>query len=126
MTKKTDRAEALQRHYDRLEQLYSICGDDRKYMIGKKLFTTLLKLEKIAHKAATDYCNGDIQSELYDAIADNTKLSVYKLLPNVKGLKINGDPRGYALKIDDEVMREYNYPLDRDMGGYGILSPDIS
>ena len=41
---------------------------------------------------------------------------------------INLDPRGYALKIDDEWMREHKQPLGhlhQDWGGYGILAPEI-
>jgi hypothetical protein len=34
----------------------------------------------------------------------------------------NGDPRGYALKIDLQVGEE----LHRDWGGYGIIAPDLS
>jgi hypothetical protein len=49
---------------------------------------------------------------------------------------VNRDPRGYALKIDSEWMAEargrdefYDTPtrqLHRDMGGYGILAPDLT
>jgi hypothetical protein len=38
---------------------------------------------------------------------------------------LNRDPRGYALKIDDEWMRSQAHPLHRDWGGYGIIAPEI-
>lgn len=38
---------------------------------------------------------------------------------------INLDPRGYALKIDDEWMRRKDAKLHTDMGGYGIIAPEI-
>lgn len=38
---------------------------------------------------------------------------------------LNGDPRGYALKIDDTWMREAKTPLHQDWGGYGIIAPEI-
>lgn len=38
---------------------------------------------------------------------------------------LNRDPRGYALKIDDEWMRKHDAKLYRDWGGYGIIAPDI-
>jgi hypothetical protein len=39
---------------------------------------------------------------------------------------LNGDPRGYALKIESGWMREQNeFRLHSDMGGYGILAPEI-
>lgn len=42
---------------------------------------------------------------------------------------INRDPRGYALKIDDEAIRElraHGKPIYSDCGGYGILAPDFT
>lgn len=39
---------------------------------------------------------------------------------------LNGDPRGYSLKIEDNWMRErQNLRLHRDWGGYGIIAPDL-
>ncbi len=38
---------------------------------------------------------------------------------------LNGDPRGYSLKIDDEWMRAKRPRLHSDWGGYGILAPEI-
>ena len=49
---------------------------------------------------------------------------------------VNLDPRGYSLKIDDEWMSEAKgrdefydtaaRSLHRDMGGYGIIAPDLT
>ena len=46
----------------------------------------------------------------------------------LKGLFINGDARGYALKIEDKVMiSDYKETgLYKDWGGYGILAPEIT
>lgn len=39
---------------------------------------------------------------------------------------LNGDPRGYALKIESDWMRErLKLRLHTDWGGYGILAPDL-
>lgn len=39
---------------------------------------------------------------------------------------LNGDPRGYALKIEDNWMRARpELRLHSDWGGYGILAPEI-
>jgi hypothetical protein len=39
---------------------------------------------------------------------------------------LNRDPRGYALKIDDEWMRAHpQFRLHTDWGGYGIIAPEI-
>lgn len=47
---------------------------------------------------------------------------------------INRDPRGYALKIDDEWLRKMRdnpntvhlASIERDWGGYGIIAPEIT
>lgn len=39
---------------------------------------------------------------------------------------INRDPRGYALKIKNDYVREHNLNIYKDWGGYGILSPDFT
>lgn len=47
--------------------------------------------------------------------------AVLKLL-NTDRVWINGDPRGYALKVDLRPGES----LHRDLGGYGIIAPDLS
>jgi uncharacterized protein (UPF0335 family) len=57
------------------------------------------------------------------------KTRAKKLTNNVKGLYFNADPRGYSLKIHDEVNRELRNQginLYSDWGGYGILAPDFN
>ena len=45
----------------------------------------------------------------------------------MKKVFINGDPRGYALKIDDKYQdRLHKVGIHRDWGGYGIIAPDFS
>ena len=49
---------------------------------------------------------------------------------NFRNLKIpcfiNGDCRGYALKIKDQYVRENNLKIQTDFGGYGLIAPDLS
>jgi hypothetical protein len=136
MNKKERRQADLARHYAFLERLSEFLGHKQD---GKKLSLKLLKLEREAHQAATDYCNGEngMTAEKWEAFSENMKWKVFKLFQyQVPGLIVNGDARGYALKIDDAVVREmetkyadHNYPetlgFYRDWGGYGILSPEI-
>lgn len=50
------------------------------------------------------------------------------------GLFVNRDPRGYALKFSEEWTGRFNQSryaaglsgIHRDMGGYGILAPDLN
>jgi hypothetical protein len=39
---------------------------------------------------------------------------------------LNRDPRGYALKIQDEWINEHARHFYQDWGGYGIIAPDLS
>jgi hypothetical protein len=125
LTKVERRKNELERHYKALEALALKCGVKAD---GKKLSLALWKLELKAHKAAEDYCNGVIDGDAFDGIAAFTGVVVQGLFQgNLEGLKINGDPRGYALKIDDAVFKEkyFDTGITRDWGGYGILSPEI-
>jgi len=116
MTTKEKRAQQLAAHYKRLEKL---TGKD-----GKKLSLKLWKLETEAHRITTAECNGtatDADRQRVEAILTEVRA----LMPDIEGIFINGDARGYALKIDDKAMRAHAYNLTQDWGGYGILSPEI-
>lgn len=87
------------------------------------------RLEAKAHRMAEDYCNGLIESEEW---MEKKEASILKSLDNILNFRaqgipviVNGDPRGYALKIDDAYVRKHNLDIHRDWGGYGILAPDF-
>ena len=90
-----------------------------------KLCKRLLRLENKAHKLAVDFCNGVIDQLEWDKKADQILTKVETILKNKKVLFCNGDARGYALKIDDEYIRNNNFNIHRDWGGYGIIAPDF-
>jgi hypothetical protein len=128
MTKTERRAAQLQRHYNALNALFLACGVELKPQFIRNRSSRLLQIERIAHKSAEDYCNGDITSETWDRISEIQTENVQKLFNGqLKGLFINGDARGHALKISDKVMREeYSQTgLFTDWGGYGLLAPEI-
>ena len=50
---------------------------------------------------------------------------VQAILKYKKNIFVNGDARGYALKIDDNYIRSNNFNIYRDFGGYGIIAPDF-
>jgi len=67
-----------------------------------------------------------------DSVDDTILKSLDKVL-NFSGQKIpvffNRDPRGYALKIQDDYIREIREDgksIHTDMGGYGIIAPEIN
>lgn len=88
-------------------------------------FEILIKAEREAHRKACQYCNGEIDGETYERWEEKFvqrlagKLGV-KQMP--EGFFVNGDPRGYSLK-----MKEGTFPQGFwiDFGGYGILAPEF-
>ena len=118
-----------QRMYDRIRKhgadLDRIFGLDEDPVA---LCKRLRRLETKAHKLAEDYCNGLLESPAYELQAGQLLAKVDQLLHyETAGVPVllNGDPRGYALKIDDDYVREHNLDIYRDWGGYGILAPDL-
>jgi hypothetical protein len=127
MTKREQRAQNLVTHYQRLERLFNQQGGKTasgKVITGKRLSLDLLRLETQAHRITTAECNGTATEEDRQRLIE-ILTATRALLPNVEGIFINGDARGYALKIDDKAMRAHAYNLTQDWGGYGILSPEI-
>jgi hypothetical protein len=102
-----------------------------------KLAKNLHRLEVKAHKLATDYCNGEngVTWENWDEKCEPILKAVRKVLnmtdtyrQNAIPIFINGDCRGYALKIDSDFMHGYlthGGKLYTDWGGYGILAPEF-
>ena len=94
----------------------------------------LRHLEAQAHKLTEEMANtGEDHEEKLTVILAKVKRVLYDYtgeadynIPLYDALFINQDPRGYALKIDDQYMRDHNLDLHRDWGGYGILAPDFS
>lgn len=89
-------------------------------------YTELKNIESLGHKQAENYCNGIIDSDGWEKVTERIKNRLAKILPEkiLKNVKLNGDPRGYFLKLDDEFMRQENIELYRDWGGYGIFCPE--
>lgn len=98
------------------------CGEIISDRQADKLSRAIHRIEIQAHAAATAHCNGDIGDDLWCKACD----VAYRRLEKVIGkhaaskVEINGDPRGYALKTTYHADL-----LHRDLGGYGILAPEI-
>jgi hypothetical protein len=111
-----------QRKWNHVKELYAL-GLKR----GK--FNRLIEIEHKAAKLAGDACNClSMESPQYNLrhkeIINDLQILFGTILP--KGLFINGDPRGYSLKIRTEDNGEYpNRKISyTDWGGYGILVPE--
>lgn len=90
-------------------------------------FRTLRILENKARWFSLQWCDGkislDTMNQEHDAIEAKVKTLFGGTLP--QGFFINSDPRGTALKLDDDKTV---LPVGfwRDFGGYGVLAPDFS
>ena len=126
-TEQTERARKI--HHTALEAL---CTTNTP---GLTLWRKLRRLEKEANDAATAQCNGspyklqpyreDFQWEAYKGRVAATVKSILGKLP--VGFFVNGDPRGYALKINPEVKGAVvPEGMHTDLGRYGILAPEIN
>lgn len=118
--------QAIRKHGEQLNAIFHTGLDP--VVLCKKL----RRIEGAAHKLAEDACNWlSMESPEYEKrytrlalrLADVLKVPTYSF--DAKGIFFNMDPRGYALKIDDEYMRAHNLKLHTDWGGYGILAPEF-
>jgi hypothetical protein len=108
-------APAFVRH---LSVIQKLSGVEHPYSF--EILEKLYRLEAQAHRLTVIECN---TGEDQDAKLDKIKDKVQKLLPNAKTLFINGDPRGYALKLKADEAKELN--MYTDFGSYGILCPEF-
>lgn len=131
-------------HHEALLSLYT----GRKPTTGLKLWRKLCVLERLAHSAAAASCNGESiriywpkfgtylplpgeydfnrDENAWDHLSTVVKDCVRNILGNVpNGFFVNGDARGYALKLDPDscLIPE---GMHTDMGRNGILAAEIN
>jgi len=121
-TKKVVMYQQIEAHGQNLNNIFNTGIDN--VTLCKKLH----RLEKQAHRIATDYCNGEngVDSEIIDSFVNPILAKVVKLLGNGCPVQFNGDARGYALKISDKIVRANGLKIYTDMGGYGIICPEFN
>ncbi len=119
-TRKSRMYDEIRQHGSQLQAIFPKTRELDPVALSKKLH----RLEAEAHHAATDWCNGDINESAWE----RSTASVLDRLDKILGFRaagipvfVNGDARGYALKIDDTDAR--NLHIHKDWGGYGIISP---
>lgn len=122
-TKKDRMYSQIERHGNNLNKIFKT--DMNPVVLCRKLFS----LEKKMRRATVDDTNGDIDSKELSKIEKSTLDAVDAIL-GYKAKKIpvfvNDEPRGYALKIDNDWVQKNNVNIYTDMGGYGVLAPDFS
>ena len=122
MTNKKEMYRQIEKHEENLKVIFKPSNDIDPVKLSKQLF----RLENKAHRLAEDDYNGlDVSAEVEKVIKSVCKVLNLK---NINDFKIfwNNDPRGYALKIDDEFVFKNKLEIHRDWGGNGILAPDFS
>lgn len=135
-TQKERMYQRIEKHGEDLNRIFKTKFDN--VTLCKKLHS----LEAKAHKLAEDYCNGvnGVDSENWDEKCKPILEKVYAILNNGKPFEdrphqrkvpifVNGDARGYALKINDAFMNlleKQGKTLHKDWGGYGILAPEFN
>ena len=92
---------------------------------GATVYNALRRLEKRACRANTDACNTPAGAEAQDGEHAAVLAGVREILGRIpRGFFVNGDPRGYALKIDNEKTT-IPAGIQTDWGGYGCLAPEF-
>jgi hypothetical protein len=124
MNRKARMYEEIRNHGENLNRIFGLNEDPIK------LAKTLHSLEVKAHKLATDYYNGEnnVTTETWEGLSEVILEKVDKILNfKAKGIRVfvNGDARGYSLKIDDEDVRNRCLDIYRDWGGFGIIAPEF-
>lgn len=118
MNQKTELKESIEKHGKALIEFFNLPKETNVDKLSRQLF----RLENKGHRLCEQYCNGEIESNIFEKQLDDIEYKTKKLLNNTDLLYINSDPRGYCLKINLENGLDFYY---RDFGGYGIIAPDL-
>ena len=128
----TKKGQLRQRELRQILALAQVFGWPPDILENSARYDALCRLERRASRDAERICNGDIErSDPEQDLYDGRILDAVNALTGFRGKGIpvflNGDPRGYALKIESAWVLANDsgsdIRLERDMGGYGLLAP---
>ena len=115
----------IENHGRKIINIFNLAADIGPVDICKKL----RRIENKAANISLNHCNGVIYTDQRDR-ADKLIVKRLDKILNFTAqdipVFINGDPRGYTLKIDDQYIRENNIEIMTDWGGYGLIAPDFT
>jgi len=112
--------EQRQKHINNLKAIFPKLQDKD----SNKILNFLYRNESYITRLNVMDCNGEGNWERNENGKNRTFKRVKEFLGDKYNiLYLNEDPRGHALKIKDEVVRERQLQINRDWGGYGILAP---
>lgn len=123
ISKSQRRADQIKQHGINLTKIFYLENKIDPIILCKKLH----RLEKQGEQLALDMCNVGMDENIWENKKEKILNKVDNLLNFSKlGVPVffNGDPRGYALKIESEYVHEQGLNIHRDFGGYGILCPE--
>ena len=107
MTKKQRMNEQILQHGFKLIRIFNLPEGTLPVTLCKRIH----RIEVKAHRLAEDYCNGRIESDDWQEKKENSFLKSLDKILNFKDqgipVIINGDPRGYALKINEDYVRKH-------------------
>ena len=119
--KKVQQYNEIRKHGLQLQAIYPQTLALDPVALCKKLH----RLEHEAHAIALRWCNGpEFDEGKREAMTERVIGKVEKLLGDGPAVFLNGDARGYALKIDTEDAKGLD--IHKDWGGFGIICPEIS
>lgn len=89
------------------------------------VYEELVKLENRANQICTKQCNGEGDENKLERSLEKIEKRVKSIFKPefAEAIFINGDPRGYSLKMKEYKAKETG--LYQDWGGYGILAPKL-
>jgi len=114
--------ERIHQHGTKLLRLFPNATERDPIKLCKRLRT----LEGKARQLAEDRCTRDVPEKERDQRETAIAARVSRLLGDGAPWFLNGDPRGYGLKIPSEWITENAPWFYTDWGGYGILAPDLT
>ena len=126
--KKIEMYARIKKHGEDIKKIFSLPADTEHI----KLCKSLRRLETQAQTIHETHGNG-----YYEVAARQEAVLIVKLknllMPNGTpeeflkfGIFLNTDPRGYALKIPDEIVKKNAWTIHKDWGEYGIFAPDLN
>lgn len=114
--KATQKAEII-KHGENLLAIFPNAAERDPLTLCRKL----RRIEARAHRAAEAACNHQAGADAWPRERARAREAANALLGTYR-VWVNGDPRGYALKVD---LRDGEH-LHRDWGGNGIVAPCLT
>jgi hypothetical protein len=136
MNKKERMYKAIEAHGENLKRVFGLPPETDPFDLCRKL----RRLEAKAERVMLAYCNanpapypdlegtdGRIDGDKLDTWTDALRDKVAAIIGKQRAgdIKINRDPRGYALKLHTGPSEKLT-GIYKDWGGYVILAPDFS